>query len=129
MTNYNQINKYHTILLFLLSLFCLILSIDARVDSIAIICFFLIASVGISHGSLDYIKGVKLLKIFKIKNKLLFYLIYIFLSSVIVCSWLVLPFFTLTIFLIVASYHFGKEDSVFGKIKKLKLIGLFLFLK
>jgi len=129
MTNYNQINKYHTILLFLLSLFCLILSIDARVDSIAIICFFLIASVGISHGSLDYIKGVKLLKIFKIKNKLLFYLIYIFLSSVIVCSWLVLPFFTLTIFLIVASYHFGKEDSVFGKIKKLKLSGLFLFLK
>jgi beta-carotene 15,15'-dioxygenase len=98
-------------------------------SSVPIICFFLIATVGISHGSLDYIKGAKLLKIFKIKNKILFYLIYIFISSLIVCSWLVLPFFTLTIFLIVASYHFGKEDSVFGKIKKFKLSDLFLFLK
>jgi len=129
MTNYNQINKYHTILLFLLSLFCLILSVDSQVDSIAIICFFLIASVGVSHGSLDHIKGTKLLKIFKIKNKLSFYLIYIFLSLVVVCSWLALPFLTLTIFLIIASYHFGKEDSVFGKINKFKLGSLFLFLK
>jgi len=129
MTNYNHINKNHTILLFLLSLFFLILSIDIQVSSLTIICFFLIATVGVSHGSLDHIKGAKLLKIFKIKNKLLFYLIYIFISLLIVCTWLVLPFFTLTIFLIVASYHFGKEDSVFGKIKKFKLNDLFLFLK
>jgi Brp/Blh family beta-carotene 15,15'-monooxygenase len=93
------------------------------------ICFFLIASVGVSHGSLDYIKGAKLLKIFKIKNKLSFYLIYILLSLVVVCSWLILPFFTLTLFLIVASYHFGKEDSVFGNFNKFKLSSLFLFLK
>ena len=129
MTNYNKINKYHTILLFLLSLFCLILSIETQIDSVMIICFFLIASLGVSHGSLDYIKGAKLLKIFQIKNKLSFYLIYVFLSLIIVCFWSVLPFLTLTIFLIVASYHFGKEDSVFGKIKKFKLSGLFLFLK
>ena len=45
------------------------------------------------------------------------------------CTWLLLPFFTLTIFLIVASHHFGKEDSVFGKIKRFKLHDLFLFLK
>ena len=129
MTKYNNINKLHTILLFLLSLFCLIFSIEIQISSIPIICFFLIATVGISHGSLDYIKGVKLLKIFKIKNKISFYLIYIFISSLIVCSWLVFPFFTLTIFLVIASYHFGKEDSVFGKIKKFKLSDLFLFLK
>ena len=129
MTKYNNINKLHTTLLFLLSLFCLIFSIEIQISSVPIICFFLIATVGISHGSLDYIKGAKLLKIFKIKNKILFYLIYIFISSLIVCSLLVLPFFTLTIFLIVASYHFGKEDSVFGKIKKFKLSDLFLFLK
>ena len=126
MTSYNNINKRHTILLFLLSLLCLIFNIDIQVSSVPIICFFLIATVGISHGSLDYIKGTKLLKIFKIKNKMLFYLIYILITSIIVFFWLVLPFFTLTIFLIVASYHFGKEDSVFGKIKKFKLSGLFL---
>ena len=129
MTNYNQINKYHTILLFLLSLFFLILSLDIQINSIEIICFFLIVTLGVSHGSLDHIKGTKLLKILKIKNKLLFYLIYIFIALVIVCFWLVFPFFTLTIFLIIASYHFGKEDSVFGKIKEFKLTNLFLFLK
>ena len=129
MTNYNQIHKYHTILLFLLSLFCLILNIDTLLENETIMCFFLIASVGVSHGSLDHIKGVKLLKIFKIKNELSFYLIYIFLSLVVICSWLAFPFLTLTIFLIIASYHFGKEDSVFGKIKKFRLSDLFLFLK
>jgi beta-carotene 15,15'-dioxygenase len=129
MTNYNQINKNHTFFLFLLSLFFLILSIDVQVRSLTIICFFLIATLGISHGSLDHVKGTKLLKIFKIKNKLYFYLIYIFISLMIICTWILLPFFTLTIFLIIASYHFGKEDSVFGKIKRSKLSDLFLFLK
>ena len=129
MTNYNQINKIHTILLFILSLFFLILSIEIQISSLTIICFFLIATIGVSHGSLDHVKGIKLLKIFKIKNKLSFYLIYIFISLVVVCIWLLLPFFMLTIFLIVASYHFGKEDSVFGKIKKFTLSDLFLFLK
>ena len=129
MTNYNNINKSHTALLFSLSLFFLIFNIDIQVISIQVICFFLIATIGVSHGSLDYIKGTKLLKIFKIKNKMSFYLIYILISLAIVCSWLMIPFLTLAIFLVVASYHFGKEDSVFGKIKKFKLVGLFLFLK
>jgi beta-carotene 15,15'-dioxygenase len=129
MTNYNHINKNHTIFLFLLSLFFLILSIDIQVSSLTVICFFLIATIGVSHGSLDHIKGARLLKIFKIKNKLLFYLVYILISLLIVCTWVLLPFFTLTIFLIVASYHFGKEDSVFGKIKRFKLNNLFFFLK
>jgi len=129
MTNYNRINKNHTILLFLLSLFFLILNVDVQASSLTIICFFLVATVGVSHGSLDHIKGAKLLKIFKIKNKLSFFLIYIFISLVVICTWLLLPFFTLIIFLIVASFHFGKEDSVFGKIQKFKLTDLFLFLK
>ena len=129
MTNYNQIDKYHTIILFLFSFFFLILNIEIQIKNIVIICFFLIATIGVSHGSLDHVKGAKLLKIFKVKNKLLFYLTYIFISFAIICSWLIHPFFTLTIFLIIASYHFGKEDSVFGKIKEFKLSSLFLFLK
>ena len=129
MTNYNQINTYHTILLFLLSLTFLILKIDFQVKNITIVCFFLITTIGISHGSLDNFKGAKLLKILNIKNKLLFYFIYIFVSLVIISSWLMFPLFTLTIFLIVAAYHFGKEDSVFGKINKFKFLNLLLFLK
>jgi len=129
MTNYNQINKYHTILLFLLSLSFLILKIDFQSKNIMMACFFLIATIGISHGSLDNFKGAKLLKILNIKNKLLFYFIYIFISLVVISSWLIFPLFVLTLFLIVAAYHFGKEDSVFGKINKFKLLNLLLFLK
>ena len=129
MTNYNQINKYHTILLFLLSLFFLILKIDFQTKSITLICFFLIATIGVSHGSLDSFKGAKLLKILNVKNKLLFYFIYIFISLAVIASWLIFPLFMLVVFLIVAAYHFGKEDSVFGKINKFKLLNLLLFLK
>ena len=129
MISYNQINKYHTILLFLLSLSFLILKIDFQAKNITIVCFFLIATIGVSHGSLDNFKGNKLLKILKIKNKFLFYLIYIFVSLAVIGSWLIFPLLTLAIFLIVAAYHFGKEDSVFGKVNKFKLLNLLLFLK
>jgi Brp/Blh family beta-carotene 15,15'-monooxygenase len=129
MTNYNQINKYHTIFLFLLSLFFLILKIDFQTKNITVICFFLIATIGVSHGSLDDFKGAKLLKILKIKNKLLFYFIYILISLAVISSWLIFPLFMLAVFLVVAAYHFGKEDSVFGKINKFKLLNLLLFLK
>ena len=129
MISYNQINKYHTILLFLLSLSFLILKIDFQEENVTVACFFLIATIGISHGSLDNFKGNKLLKILKIKNKFLFYLIYIFVSLAVIGSWLIFPLLTLAIFLIVAAYHFGKEDSVFGKVNKFKLLNLLLFLK
>jgi len=75
------------------------------------ICFFLIATIGVSHGSLDNFKGEKLLKKYKIKHKFLFYLSYIFLAFITVVIWNYLPFFTLLLFLVVASYHFGKEDT------------------
>ena len=129
MISYNQINKYHTILLFLLSLSFLTLKIDFQAKNITIVCFFLIATIGVSHGSLDNFKGNKLIKILKIKNKFLFYLIYIFVSLAVISSWLIFPSPTLAIFLIVAAYHFGKEDSVFGKVNKFKLLNLLLFLK
>jgi Brp/Blh family beta-carotene 15,15'-monooxygenase len=83
----------------------------------------------VSHGSLDNFKGAKLLKILNIKNKLLFYFIYIFISLAVISSWLIFPLFMLAVFLVVAAYHFGKEDSVFGKTNKFKLLNLLLFLK
>ena len=129
MTNFIQINKYHTIILFCLSIIFFTLNINIQADNIAGICFFLIITVGVSHGSLDHIKGNKLLELFNIKNKLLFYFGYIVISLTIIVLWLILPLITLAIFLIVAAYHFGKEDAVFGKNKKTKLLNLFLFLK
>ncbi|MDC1093164.1 Brp/Blh family beta-carotene 15,15'-dioxygenase, partial [Pelagibacteraceae bacterium] len=76
-------------------------------------CFFLIATIGVAHGALDHQKGREILKFFNIKKIKFFYIFYIFCSVVIILSWMILPTFTLLLFLVVASYHFGKEDSVF----------------
>ena len=129
MTNFMLLNKYQTVILFFLSTILLTFNINLKFDNLTIVCFFLIATIGVSHGSLDHIKGHKLLKIFKIENKLFFYLGYIFISLIIIGLWLILPLFTLIVFLIVASYHFGKEDAVFEKNKKIKLLNIFLFFK
>ena len=77
------------------------------------ICLFLILSVGISHGALDNYKANKLLKIYNIKNKSIFFIIYIFISVLVIFVWSLYGTFTLLAFLLVASYHFGLEDTSF----------------
>ena len=79
--------------------------------------FFLILTFGISHGAFDHEKGRKLLKIYKIKNISIFYSAYIALGILIAFLWFLFPELILIIFLIVASYHFGKEDCIFPVIK------------
>ena len=76
-------------------------------------CFFLILTLGISHGALDNLKGKKLIKFFKIKSILIFYLTYICIGLFVIYLWIIFPSTILLIFLLVASYHFGKEDSYF----------------
>ena len=129
MINFLHLNKYQTIILFCLSIIFFILNIKLQLNNITVISFFLIVTIGVSHGSLDHIKGEKLLKIFKIKNKLIFYFGYIFISFIVIGLWLILPLFTLTVFLIVAAYHFGKEDAVFEKNNKVKFLNILLFFK
>jgi len=77
-------------------------------------CLFLILILGISHGALDNIKGKKLLKLFGYKSSFSFYFTYLLISFLIIIFWLVFPNIILLLFLIVASYHFGKEDTVFS---------------
>jgi len=79
----------------------------------SILCFLLILILGVSHGSLDDIKGKKLLKLFNIKSNYVFYIIYILISAVVVIFWMLFPSITLLVFLIIASFHFGKEDTQF----------------
>ena len=77
-----------------------------------LICFFLIATIGVSHGSLDNYKGKKLLKFYSLKNSIIFYSSYILVALLIILLWKVLPTVTLFTFLSLAAYHFGKEDSL-----------------
>ena len=78
-----------------------------------LICFFLIITFGISHGALDNLKGKKLINYFGYNNIIIFYLLYILISLFIILLWVIFPTFTLSIFLLVACYHFGKEDTAF----------------
>ena len=94
-----------------------------------IFCLFLILILGISHGALDNIKGKKLFKIFGYKSNIYFYLAYILISVLIVACWLGFPNTVLFIFLVVASYHFGKEDTVFSFKRKFLISELLFFLK
>ena len=115
MTNYIQkLNLYHSLIFFLLTnIFSIIIDQNKNLTISPIVCLLLILTIGISHGSLDHIKGKKLLDKFKIDNIYFFYVFYILIGFSIVFIWLMLPSITLILFLLVASYHFGKEDTDF----------------
>jgi Brp/Blh family beta-carotene 15,15'-monooxygenase len=116
MNNFS-LNKYHTYIFFALSIIFAFFNFNLDLEYISVFCFFLISTVGVSHGALDHEKGKKVIKLFRLKKIELFYFSYVSLSLLIIFLWGIAPIITLIIFLIVASYHFGKEDSVFGKIK------------
>ena len=128
MNNFS-LNRYHTFIFFGLSVIFAFVNFNLDLEYISIICFFLISTIGVSHGALDHEKGKKIIKLFKLKNIELFYLAYVSLSLLIIFLWTIAPKFTLIIFLIVASYHFGKEDSVFGKIKYNHFSNVLFFFK
>lgn len=93
------------------------------------ICFFLIATIGISHGAYDSHKGLIFLNK-KIKfSKLLFYLTYISLVLFVFIIWYLNPKISLTIFLIISSFHFGKEDLEIYITKIFKFRSIIFFLK
>lgn len=128
MNNFS-LNKYHTYIFFGLSVIFAFINFTLDLEYISIICFFLISTIGVSHGALDHEKGKKIIKLFKLKKIELFYLAYVSLSLIIILLWSIAPIITLIIFLIVASYHFGKEDSVFGKIKYNHFSNILFFFK
>ncbi|MDC3222737.1 Brp/Blh family beta-carotene 15,15'-dioxygenase [Candidatus Pelagibacter sp.] len=78
-----------------------------------VVCLFLILTIGISHGALDDQKGKRLSQLYNVKKTYFFYLIYSLIGISIIIFWLFFPTVSLILFLIVASYHFGKEDTEF----------------
>ena len=129
----NQIKKINLNHSFIFFLLCNIFSIIAfKITYFTIsplICLFLILSIGVSHGSLDNLKGRKLFQIFKINNFFIFYLSYILISLFVIILWIIIPSISLIIFLIIASHHFGKEDTQFLIIENSYLNQLLFFLK
>jgi len=109
-----KINLNHSfIFFFIVNIFCIITFKYIYLNISSILCLLLILIIGVSHGSLDHIKGKKLLELFNLKSTYIFYISYIFISALVIVTWMLLPSVTLIIFLIIASYHFGKEDTQF----------------
>jgi Brp/Blh family beta-carotene 15,15'-monooxygenase len=129
----NKIKKINFNHSFIFFLFCNLISlIFFKIKSFTIsplICLLLILSIGVSHGSLDNLKGRKLFQIFEIKNFFVFYLSYILIALLIIILWMAVPYISLVIFLIIASHHFGKEDTQFLITENSYLYQLLFFLK
>ena len=129
----NKIKKINFNHSFIFFLFCNIFSFfgfkNTYLTISPLICLFLILSIGVSHGSLDNLKGRKLFQIFGISNFFIFYFSYILISLIIIVLWIIMPSISLMIFLILASHHFGKEDTQFLMSENSYLNQLLFFLK
>ena len=128
--NIKKINLNHSfIFFFIVNIFSVLIFKFNNINISTVLCLFLILTIGVSHGSLDHIKGKKLLELFNIQHTYLFYLLYILIALCIIFIWILFPSITLMLFLIVASYHFGKEDTEFLVIDKSYLTEILYFFK
>ena len=109
-----KINLNHSFIFFLLSaIFSLIIFKINNFTISPLICLLLILTIGVSHGSLDHIKGKKLFNTLNIKKISIFYFLYTLIAISVIIIWIIIPSVSLMIFLLVASFHFGKEDTQF----------------
>ena len=109
---HNKHSNYFFLLTIVLCLLQFFIKIDLDQGWVWLTCFFLIITIGASHGGLDNLKGKKLFNKLKLKsNFLTFYLTYGFIAILILVLWFNFSQICLWSFLILASYHFGKEDT------------------
>ncbi len=125
-----KINLNHSFIFFLFcNIFSIIIFKFSNLNISSLICLLLILIIGVSHGALDHLKGKKLLVILNIKKSYIFYLFYILIVISVILIWTILPTITLMIFLAVASFHFGKEDTQFLINKSSILITILYFFR
>ena len=125
-----KINFNHSFIFFLVCNIFSLIAFNFNTLSISpFICLLLILSIGISHGSLDNFKGRKLFQILRIDNFSIFYFGYILIALIVIFLWILIPYVSLIIFLMVASYHFGKEDTQFLTIENSYYNQFLFFLK
>ena len=87
---------------------------DIAGPTVYMICFAAVATVGVSHGALDYLKGRAVLETLDGGSIRSFYAAYILFALGTLLCWYVAPAMLLALFLTLASFHFGKEDSEFA---------------
>ena len=125
---YGQHTFYFSVLTIVLSIITLATGGNIEFSNeliVPFVCLFLILSVGISHGAMDNYKANKILKI----NKIIFYLIYTLISFLVIIFWFFFASLALLVFLLVASYHFGREDTSFLNIGNSNVDQFFYLIK
>jgi len=123
---------YFSILTIFLSILAIFLRQKFEISNefiIPSVCLFFILSIGISHGAMDNYKANKILSIYGIKSKSIFFIIYILISAFIILLWTLYSTLTLLSFLLIASYHFGREDTAFLNDDNTYLDQLFYLIK
>ena len=129
-TQIKKINLNHSFIFFLFcNIFSVIVFKFSNLNISTLFCLLLILTIGVSHGALDHLKGKKLLTILNIKKFYIFYLIYILMALSVILMWAIVPATTLIVFLAVASFHFGKEDTQFLINKNSTLISILYFFR
>ena len=129
---YGQHTFYFTVLTIILSIIALTVGGNVKLSNefiIPLVCLFFILSIGISHGAMDNYKAKKLLAIYKVNNKSIFFMFYILISAFVILLWSLFSSIALLLFLIVASYHFGREDTAFLNKGNSNLDQLFYLIK
>ena len=109
---HNKHSNYFFLIVILLCVLQFLTKLDTDQSWVYLICFCFIITIGVSHGGLDNLKGKKLFDRLKLKNNFyIFYLAYSFVALLILLFWFNFGQICLWIFLVLASYHFGKEDT------------------
>lgn len=103
-------NLRHSVFFF--GLVALIVNIPyVRSHAFPLFCLILVSSLGTSHGALDYLKGKQILKGMSKGSMIYFYLLYVGVALGTIICWFLAPSFLMGLFLLLACFHFGKEDS------------------
>ena len=129
-TKIKKINLNHSFIFFLFcNIFSVIVFKFSNLNISTLFCLLLILTIGVSHGALDHLKGKKLISILNIKKFYIFYLIYSLMALSVIFIWTIVPAITLIVFLAVASFHFGKEDTQFLINKNSNLTSILYFFR
>lgn len=104
------LNLRHAVFFF--GLVALVVNIPiVRTHAFPLGCLILVCSLGTSHGALDYLKGRQILKGMSRGSMIHFYLLYVAVALGTIACWFWAPSLLMVMFLVVACFHFGKEDS------------------
>ena len=98
-TKIKKINLNHSFIFFFgANIISILLFKYSNLNISTILCLLLILIIGVSHGSLDHIKGKKLLELFNYKSTYIFYITYVLISLAVIATWMLFPSITLFFF-------------------------------